>query len=714
MMQGEMFATDPRDEAAPDPTDDAAGPAEPRSGRRQATAAAAPYLRDFGAEAAVASSASGALPNDRGQAGHPGHQRPRRSELDLDEGLRRLGLHRFRAGQREAIETLLAARRLLLVAPTGGGKSLTYQLPAALLPGTTVVISPLIALMHDQVAALDRRGVTATYLAGTLPFDEVRRRVAAIAAGAFKLVYVAPERLSNTWLRAALARIECPLVAVDEAHCISSWGHDFRPDYLQLGELLQLLPRARVLACTATATPVVRDEILERLGLPADTPQLIHGFARPNLALRAAEVQSKRERERHLDAVLAETLGGPGKRAGTAIVYAPTRRGAEAEAQRLDGRRWVAEAYHAGMDGERRNRVQRAFMDGELEVVVATNAFGMGIDRADVRCVAHLAPPGSLEAYYQEAGRAGRDGEPAICLLIVSPGDMALRRHLVERNGDGQPVAPEVVQHQWNLFLELMRWAEGGACRHDAILRYFGDEAETLAGCGRCDACLRLADEEEHDPEQDAIVVRKGLCGVARIHGRFGLTAAVKLLKGASDERLRRARLDRTPTFGTLGDHAEEWLLRLLRRCVTAGWVDFQGGDRPVAVVTADGREVIYDQRPARLLLPPKLRARASAGASQPARQRGGGRAHDDAPVEELDAAGLELFEALRAFRIEEARRQQVPPYVIASDRTLRHLAVLRPDSPATLELVHGIGPAKAERYGEALLAIVKDCAGTE
>jgi ATP-dependent DNA helicase RecQ len=714
MMQGEMFATDPRDEAAPDPTDDAAGPAEPRSGRRQATAAAAPYLRDFGAEAAVASSASGALPNDRGQAGHPGHQRPRRSELDLDEGLRRLGLHRFRAGQREAIETLLAARRLLLVAPTGGGKSLTYQLPAALLPGTTVVISPLIALMHDQVAALAARGIAATYLAATLPPDEVRRRVAGLTAGAYKLVYVAPERLASDRLRSTLAHVTCPLVAIDEAHCISAWGHDFRPDYLQLGELLQLLPRARVLACTATATPVVRDEILERLGLPADTPQLIHGFARPNLALRAAEVQSKRERERHLDAVLAETLGGPGKRAGTAIVYAPTRRGAEAEAQRLDGRRWVAEAYHAGMDGERRNRVQRAFMDGELEVVVATNAFGMGIDRADVRCVAHLAPPGSLEAYYQEAGRAGRDGEPAICLLIVSPGDMALRRHLVERNGDGQPVAPEVVQHQWNLFLELMRWAEGGACRHDAILRYFGDEAETLAGCGRCDACLRLADEEEHDPEQDAIVVRKGLCGVARIHGRFGLTAAVKLLKGASDERLRRARLDRTPTFGTLGDHAEEWLLRLLRRCVTAGWVDFQGGDRPVAVVTADGREVIYDQRPARLLLPPKLRARASAGASQPARQRGGGRAHDDAPVEELDAAGLELFEALRAFRIEEARRQQVPPYVIASDRTLRHLAVLRPDSPATLELVHGIGPAKAERYGEALLAIVKDCAGTE
>ena len=530
MMQGEMFATDPRDGAAPDPTDDAAGPAEPRSGRRLATAAAAPYLRDLGAEAAVASSASGALPNDRGQAGHPGHQRPRRSELDLDEGLRRLGLHSFRAGQREAIETLLAARRLLLVAPTGGGKSLTYQLPAALLPGTTVVVSPLIALMHDQVAALDRRGVTATYLAGTLPFDEVRRRVAAIAAGAFKLVYVAPERLSNTWLRAALARIECPLVAVDEAHCISSWGHDFRPDYLQLGALLQLLPRARVLACTATATPVVRDEILERLGLPADTPQLIYGFARPNLALRAVEVQSKRERDRHLDAVLDETLGGPGRQGGTAIVYAPTRRGAEAEAQRLGDRRWAVQAYHAGMDGAQRDRVQRAFMAGELEVVVATNAFGMGIDRADVRCVAHLAPPASLEAYYQEAGRAGRDGQPAVCLLVVSPGDMALRRHLIDSDVNGEAPNPELARHKWNLFLELMRWAEGGGCRHDAILRYFGDEEETLSGCGRCDVCLQLAEEPQQDDEHTTMLVRKALCGVARVHaplrpGRRGQAA---------------------------------------------------------------------------------------------------------------------------------------------------------------------------------------------
>ena len=700
MMQGELFATDSRD-AAPDPTADTAGPAEPRSGRGQATAAGAPYLHDFGAEAAVAGSAGGAPPNDRGQS--------RRSELDLDGGLLRLGLRRFRAGQREAIETLLEARRLLLVAPTGGGKSLTYQLPAALLPGTTVVVSPLIALMHDQVAALEQRGVTATYLAGTLPFDEVRRRVAALARGAFKLVYVAPERLGNSWLRAALERIECPLVAVDEAHCISTWGHDFRPDYLQLGELLQLLPRSRVLACTATATPVVRDEILERLGLPADTPQLIHGFARPNLALRAVEVQTKRERERHLDAVLGETLGAPGRHGGTAIVYAPTRRGAEAEAERLADRRWSVQAYHAGMEGDQRERVQRAFMDGELEVVVATNAFGMGIDRADVRCVAHLAPPASLEAYYQEAGRAGRDGQPAVCLLVISPGDMALRRHLIDSDVNGAAPEPELARHKWNLFLELMRWAEGGSCRHDAILRYFGDEEETLAGCGRCDVCLHLAEEPQQDDEQTTVLVRKALCGVARVHTRFGLAAAVKLLKGAADTRLQRAGLERTPTFGTLADHAEEWLLRLLRRCVTAGWVDFEGGDRPVAVVTAEGWEVIHARRPVRLLLP--TRARRIAASDSPQRNGGTRTGATRGGGEVLDAEAQALFEALRAFRLAEARRQQVPPYVIASDRTLRDLAQLRPDSLGTLELAHGIGPSKVKRYGEQILAVVRQTA---
>src|SRR6185295_8744815 len=344
--------------------------------------------------------------------------------LDLDSALHRLGYRTFRPGQREAVETLLAGGRLLLVAPTGGGKSLTYQLPALFLPGTTLVISPLVALMNDQVQALAARGVRATFLASTLDGDEVRRRMARVAAGAFALVYVAPERLAFPGFRGLLRDLAVPLVAVDEAHCISEWGHDFRPDYLEIGALLSDLPGARVLACTATATPVVRVEILARLGLPADTPQHVRGFARPNLRLRATEVDDARGRNAQVDGVLAEALGGPGRSAGVAIVYAPTRRGAEEEARRLAQRGWRAEVYHAGLAPQERGKAQGAFLAGEAEVMVATNAFGMGIDRPDVRAVVHLAPPGSIEAYYQEVGRAGRDGAPAWGQLLISPGDM--------------------------------------------------------------------------------------------------------------------------------------------------------------------------------------------------------------------------------------------------------------------------------------------------
>ena len=635
--------------------------------------------------------------------------------IDLDAGLSRLGFRDFRPGQREAVETLLDVGRLLLVAPTGGGKSLIYQLPAACLPGTALVISPLISLMHDQVLALEARGVAATYLASTLDGDELRQRMAAAARGAYKLIYVAPERLAHGGFRAMVSNLDCSLVAVDEAHCISQWGHDFRPEYLQIGELLGLLPRTLLLACTATATPVVRDEILERLGASPDTPQLLRGFARPNLALRVLETTSRRERQLHVDTVLHESLGAPGQQCGKAIIYAPTRRSTEEEASRLAAAGWDAAAYHAGMDGAVREQVQSAFAAGEREVVVATNAFGMGIDRHDVRCVLHLAPPDSVEAYYQEAGRAGRDGEDAICLLLMSSGDMALRRHLIERDVDGRAPDEETVRHKWNLFLELMRWAEGGACRHDAILRYFGDEEETLHGCGRCDVCLELAEEPEQDAEEVSTIVRTALCAVARIDGRFGIQAAAKLLRGVDDERLQRSRLDVTPTFGALAEHPEEWLLRLLRRCVTAGWVDFSGGERPVVVVTDEGQAVIHARRPARLLLPSK-RSPAPAGrpgAASGQRQRTGSPPRERSDPE-FDEAGRLLFEALRAYRIKTARAARVPPYVVASDRTLRDIVELRPATMEELQLVHGIGPAKAGKYGEGLLEVVRGTSGAD
>ena len=615
---------------------------------------------------------------------------------DLDTALHQLGYDAFRPGQREAVETLLTDGRVLLVAPTGGGKSLCYQLPAMLLPGTSLIISPLIALMADQVAALEARGVAATFLASTLDAATIRERLEKLARGDYKLVYIAPERLGAPQFRQVLNQLQVPMIAVDEAHCISEWGHDFRPEYMDIGRLVAEVAPDHVMACTATATPVVRDEILVRLGLPPDTAQLVRGFARPNLALRATEVASAAERRRLTDESLVEALGGPGKGRGTAIIYAGTRKGTEAEAERLHRNGWQVAPYHAGLSSEERSRSQQAFIDGELEIVVATNAFGMGIDRGDVRAVIHLAPPGSVEAYYQEVGRAGRDGADAIGLMCWQQADLPKRRRLLEWNDEGGEHLADIIDHKWNLFLELIRWAEGGSCRHDAILRYFGDEAETLAGCGRCDVCLDVS-SGQIDAEEATLLARKLLSGVARLGGRFGLKQVVRLLHGEHEDRLARMGLTETPTFGILRERSNDWITRALGRCVTAGWIRFSGDEHPVVALTEDGVAVMRGQRPARWLPPPdrnrsETRQRARTEAT-----------HDDS----LSAADRDLFEALRAERLRLAQEKGVPAYVIAHDRTLRELATLRPGNMDELGQVPGLGPKKAERYGEALLDVI-------
>jgi ATP-dependent DNA helicase RecQ len=550
-----------------------------------------------------------------------------------------------------------------------------------------------------------------------------------LARNAYKLIYVAPERLGFSGFQALLSDLNCPLVAIDEAHCISEWGHDFRPEYMQIDRLLARLPRARVLACTATATPVVRDEILSRLRLPADTPQLIHGFERPNLILQAREIQSQNEARKHTDELLARVLGAPGKTrraagapfSGTAIVYAPTRKGCAAEAERLRGAGWEADAYHAGLEAERRERVQNAFTRGELRVVVATNAFGMGVDRSDVRAVIHLAPPGSIEAYYQEVGRAGRDGEIAHGLLLSSAKDIALRRRLLEADSEGRTPDPTLVEHKWNLFLELLRWAEGGSCRHTAILRYFGTENPPPA-CGRCDVCTELA-ESSSDAEEVTLLVRKALSGVARVHGKFGLTMAAKLLHGDRDAKLERSGLTQVTTFGVLSNRQQPWIVSLLRRCVTAGWVAFSGGDRPILFLTQEGQQVMRGTRGARLRLPSERRPRAAASersaellgerrreAERPRGTSGTGRSgRNDAPDVGADDP---LFQALRAHRLSLAREAGVAPYVIASDRSLRDLAAQRPRDLQELLDVYGFGETRAERYGPALLEIVARFSG--
>jgi ATP-dependent DNA helicase RecQ len=627
---------------------------------------------------------------------------------DIDLALReRFGLQAFHPWQREAIDELLEGRqKVVVIAPTGGGKSLCYQLPAAVLQGTSIVISPLIALMEDQVRALTQRGIAATYLASTLDPRELHEREQQIFRGRYQLVYVAPERLESPRLVERLTGLRPPLLAIDEAHCISQWGHDFRPSYLRLGDVIKRMRPPRVIACTATATPIVRREIQERLGLgSAQSAVILRGFSRPNLHLAVVESDSSTERRRLMFGALHAALGVPANPQGGAIVYAATRRNTEKVADVLAKEGWRVAAYHAGLAASVREDVNRRFADRSLDVVVATNAFGMGIDRPDIRTVVHAQAPGSVEAYYQEVGRAGRDGQPAHGLLLTSSGDLGLRRRLIGFSGGRDPGSvsdPEHVQQQWRLFLDLMRYVEAGSCRHDFILRYFGDEQETLGGCGHCDVCERLEERGGEGAacsasEAEVLVVRKALAGVARNQGRAGLTAVSEMLHGTDNERLRRLGLTELTTHGLLKDHPKAWVLVLLRRLITAGLVDLTTGEFPIPFLTALGIATMKGEAPVRVLVPSPEASRARSAKKESRRSE----------RELPDNVDPSLFESLRATRLDIARAKGVPAYVICHDRTLLEIAAHKPTSMEALGDIYGMGPARIDNYGEPFLETV-------
>jgi ATP-dependent DNA helicase RecQ len=635
----------------------------------------------------------------------------------LDEVLRdRFGLAAFRPWQREAIDGVLRGPgRVLVVAPTGGGKSLTYQVPAALLEGTTLVLSPLVALMEDQVRALEARGIPATFLASTVDVGTRRARESALLQGKYKIVYAAPERLGSDAFVDLLSRLDVPLVAVDEAHCIAQWGHDFRPDYLRIGRLLERLRPRRVLACTATATPAVRKEIREQLRLDPGCVEVLRGFARPNLHLSARSVEGAREARAEVLSLLSEALGDPKAPRGGAILYAATRRQTEQWAEMLREKHWNAASYHAGMPSDERTRVATRFASRSIDVVVATNAFGMGIDRADIRAVVHVQPPASIEAYYQEVGRAGRDGAEARGLLLCSGADIGLRRRLATSGTDGAPVPEQMAARAWGLFRELLQYLDARTCRHDFILRYFGDEREVLGGCGHCDACAALDaqddpnDTTDREREETAKTVRMALSAVARARQRAGLGAVAEMLAGTDSERTRRFGFTELSTFGLLGDRQPAWILALLRALLSAGWIDLTPTDHPVPLITAPGVEVMRGTGPVRFTLPPtrvRKRAARSAGGSygaEPAAPRQG------PSVDSLDAAEKERFERLRARRATMAKDRGVPAYVVAHDRTLVEMAKLAPRTPDELLQVFGMGPARVESYGDEFLATLRD-----
>lgn len=627
----------------------------------------------------------------------------------LDQTLReRFGLRAFHPWQREAIEALLGEPgRVLVIAPTGGGKSLCYQLPATLLPGTTVVVSPLIALMEDQVSSLEARGIPATYLASTLPFEERSARMRVIRQGRMKIVYVAPERLGADGFLDLLEQIEIGAVVVDEAHCIVQWGHDFRPDYLRIGELLERLRPRRVMACTATATPATRDEILARLGLDGGGTKLVlRGFSRPNLTLDVRDVGQPREAIAEIYEALTQALGSPGATKGAAIVYAATRRMTERIATELSRRGFEARAYHAGMSADERTLVQQAFSNGSLGIVVATNAFGMGIDRGDVRLVVHAQPPPSIEAYYQEVGRAGRDGEKARGLMLVSASDIALRRRMCELGPDGGPASPEQAARAWAAFRDLLRFVDARSCRHDFVLRYFSDEADSSEGCGRCDICRDLATSVREEPEtleREALVFRKALAGVARARRRAGMQAIAEMLRGQRSPRVVKFGFDSLSTFGLLSAHDEAEVMGILRALLGAGLIDLTPGEYPVPYLTEVGGKVMRSEEPVRVRLPRKLRSSST---------RASGRRASRARLKAIDEASAPvdatLLEALRVYRAAAASEAGVPAYVVAHDRTLADIAAQRPTTLDELSTVHGMGPVKIARYGARLVEVVR------
>jgi ATP-dependent DNA helicase RecQ len=691
------------------------------------------------------------------------------------------GFREFLDAQEEVVEAIVGGADALVVMPTGGGKSLCYQLPALMLEGTTVVVSPLIALMKDQVDALQRRGIAATLINSSLDFSEQKERIAALARGDYKLVYIAPERFRSRSFLEALGRATISLFAVDEAHCLSMWGHDFRPDYFRLDQALEILGRPQVAAFTATATPEVRRDILIHLKL-REPREFVAGFARPNLKLLVTPVANEVEKYERLRALVRDHKTG--------IVYCATRKRVEAVAETLSAPGMSILLYHAGMSDAEREQAQNEFMQGRRDIVVATNAFGMGIDRADIRFVAHFDVPGSLEAFYQEAGRAGRDGEAATCELLFNHADtrvqeffidgsnptlpfivetyemlrreaneqhelqLSLKEMSVRLDGEGNDMTlssalhvldregyidrfdipgrrargtrllkPNVRGDQLNLDADnlaekerrdraklklMIDFVYGRKCRQQAILRYFGESDPSL--CGNCDVCLETAGPAREPAEEEALIVRKALSGVARMsmqtsegwQPRFGRGRIVQTLVGSRSREIISARLDQLSTYGILKSEGVAYLNQLLREMQECSLLISSTGEYPMITLTESGEQVMKGNVGYKLRWPERAKKDVDL--------RGGSRKKRSTSREKEEMLPVDqaLFTQLKSVRLELAREQgNVPAYVIFGDETLRAFARLKPRTIEAGRKIRGVGELKAKKYLPAFIDAV-------
>jgi ATP-dependent DNA helicase RecQ len=601
------------------------------------------------------------------------------------------GYPSLRPLQAEAMGAALAGRDALVVLATGGGKSLCYQAPALLRGGFTAVVSPLISLMKDQVDGLAESGVPAGMVTSAQEPDERRRVRQQLLAGKLKLLYVAPERLVLDGFVDELETAGLSGLVVDEAHCISHWGHDFRPEYRQLGALRRRLPKIPIQAFTATATPAVRADVVAQLELH-DPALLIGSCDRPNLTYRF------QPRGDLLQQCLAVIRRHPGE---AGIVYCLRRKDAEQWAGQLAKESVRAVPYHAGLPPEIRKRNQELFLNEEVEVVVATVAFGMGIDRADVRYVIHANLPKGIEQYMQESGRAGRDGLPAECLLFWSAADWHGWKALLQRSDEPQrPIAQADLDAAFARVAAMLAFASGATCRHRFLVEHFGESWRDLDGgarvsCGACDVCL----DELTRADDAGVLAQKILSCVVRCEERFGASHVADVLRGADSERVRQRGHDALSTFALLKEFSSREIRHFIDQLVAQEHLDVAAGDYPTLSVTASGREILKGLREPTLFRLPKP---AKAGRKSLARVA-------------WDAEGLApdeaLFEELRQLRRRLAHERGVPPYLIFNDRTLAELAARKPATPDEFRSVRGVGDKKAAELGPTFLRAIADFA---